>query len=243
MAIQRPAEGAVVRKADFDRNDQHSLSSGRGLRRAAAPTVEGGCALDSRPGTPDCSKAAPVGRPARTGWEGPAVLPRRHCAASAPLNYPSPAPSMRPYVPAENSRRYPEGDTDTVAHKRDARALPMHLAPAATLGHTGYNTHGPADQPLQAITPPGNRSPLRRSLAHNQKVRRELNTRPGLRAPARAELSIAARLQWAGSRHSKRPCSRPSGSSTSPPSVRKRSPKDLPASDTSSQTQYCLASS
>ena len=182
MAIQRPAEGAVVRKADFDRNDQHSLSSGRGLRRAAAPTVEGGCALDSRPGTPDCSKAAPVGRPARTGWEGPAVLPRRHCAASAPLNYPSPAPSMRPYVPAENSRRYPEGDTDTVAHKRDARALPMHLAPAATLGHTGYNTHGPADQPLQAITPPGNRSPLRRSLAHNPKVRRELNTRPGLRA-------------------------------------------------------------
>ena len=33
---------------------------------------------------------------------------------------------------------------------------------------TPYNTHGPADQPLQAITPPGNRSPHRRSLAHNQ---------------------------------------------------------------------------
>ena len=51
-------------------------------------------------------------------------------------------------------------------------------------------------------------------------VRRELNTRPALRAPARAELSIAARLQWAGSRHSKRQCSRPSRSSTSSPSVR-----------------------
>ena len=75
MAIQRPAEGAVVRKADFDRNDQHSLSSGRGLRRAAAPTVEGGCALDSRPGTPDCSKAAPVGRP--TCWPSDCPAPAR----------------------------------------------------------------------------------------------------------------------------------------------------------------------
>ena len=181
MAIQRPAEGAVVRKADFDRNDQHSLSSGRGLRRAAAPTVEGGCALDSRPGTPDCSKAAPVGRPARTGWEGPAVLPRRHCAASAPLNYPSPALSMRPYVPAENSRRYPEGDTDTVAHKRDARALPMHLAPAATLAAPDITRTG---RLIRRYRPSHLLEIEARTAAvlPTTEVRRELNTRPGIRA-------------------------------------------------------------
>ena len=219
-------KGAVVNKADFDRDDQHSLSSRRGLRRAAAPTVEGGCARDSRPGTPHRSKAVPVGRPARTGWERPPVLPRRHRAASAPLNCPNPAPSMRPYVPAGNSRRYPEGDTDAVAHRRDAQALPMHLAPAATLAAPDITRTG---RLIRRYRPSHLLEIEARTAAvlPTTEVRRELNTRPGLRAQARAELSRAVRLRWADSRHSKRPCSRPSGSSTSPPSVRKRSPKEL----------------
>ena len=226
MAIQQPAEGALARKADFDRNGQPSLSSGRGLRRATAPTVKGGCARDTRPGAPDRSKAAPVGRPARTGWEGPEVLPRRHCTASTLLNFPSPVPqcdhACLRRIPADTRKAtgtpLPAGETRT-RFRCASRLRPPSAAPDIT--RTGRRIrHYRPSHPLEIEARTA-------AVLPTSEVRREMNTRPGLRAPARAELSIAARLQWAGSRHSKRPCSRPSRSSTSPPSVRERSPQDL----------------
>ena len=62
---------AVVKKDDFSNRDTANLSCRRGLRRAAAPTVQGGSARESHPGTPNGSPLRPTHGPQSAGQPEP----------------------------------------------------------------------------------------------------------------------------------------------------------------------------
>ena len=117
--ISRPTKLAVVKKVDFSNGTLVGLPWRRGLCRAAAPTVQGGSARESHPGTPVWSPLKPPRGPLPAQQPGPdwvcvSASPAGD-ALQAPVSAPRDGAPVRPHVLHALPHGYGEGGVNAIA--------------------------------------------------------------------------------------------------------------------------------